>query len=615
MSRSRKRPASQTPLCPPSWCHGRPAERGTRARRHLRWRFGACLKASHRAACAVGATLACGLRSCVARCSAQLARCRAATGRSRAGCPMRRDPSAMPRVKRGTDATDCQFAHAQDDGAVAPSPASASNHAELSASSVHEAAAASPALPTASAPAPTSAPVPAAKPRGFSPNVPVSAVQSAKSAALVRRLSLEVLLRCIGLSAKPDAACMSRSVLCRSRTSRWTARLAFWRLLRPLPRRQQVAGAYRRRRVAGVHPWLLMRRPRTTKLWPAGPTWQAAPHHRRRVPCVIRANVAVSVADLHIDLFLPWLQLPPPSYADSVYFDRTEITPQDDSGGSGAVAADDGSLAGSLTVAVTSPEKRADSSSALGRLAGKKYVAFAVAYRAEGLPAFAAAPAGAPRRRFRDFVGLAARLVRHHCCFRGSLLALTLDARALCAGREPPRLLHPTTPRKEAGRAAGRQVRYWVRCSEPSNLCLTVHALCTLARSSSRSAATRWTSGCASTHPSLPSSALCIASIVCAHAPLCRLAAHPALRVAPATVAFLTTAGDLDTDPAWFAVRPPNPFAMITRLLTRDSGAQRSWLAATASRLFRRSGLRRAASSRLCPRAAPAAAPSTWSAR
>jgi hypothetical protein len=107
-----------------------------------------------------------------------------------------------------------------------------------------------------------------------------------------------------------------------------------------------------------------------------------------------------------------WLQLPPPSYADSVYFDRAEITPQEASGDSRAVAADDGALAGSLTVAVTSPEKRTDSSSALGRLAGKKYVAFAVAYRAEGLPAFAAAPAGAPRRRFRDFVGLAARLVR-----------------------------------------------------------------------------------------------------------------------------------------------------------------------------------------------------------
>jgi len=61
---------------------------------------------------------------------------------------------------------------------------------------------------------------------------------------------------------------------------------------------------------------------------------------------------------------------------------------------------------------VTSPEKRSDASSALGRLAGKKYVAFAVAYRAEGLPAFAAVPAGAPRRRFRDFVALAARLVR-----------------------------------------------------------------------------------------------------------------------------------------------------------------------------------------------------------
>ena len=107
-----------------------------------------------------------------------------------------------------------------------------------------------------------------------------------------------------------------------------------------------------------------------------------------------------------------WLQLPPPSYADSVYFDRAEITPQEESSGSGAVATDDGAVTGSLTVAVTSPEKRTDSSSALGRLAGKKYVAFAVAYRAEGLPAFAAAPAGAPRRRFRDFVGLAARLVR-----------------------------------------------------------------------------------------------------------------------------------------------------------------------------------------------------------
>ena len=105
-------------------------------------------------------------------------------------------------------------------------------------------------------------------------------------------------------------------------------------------------------------------------------------------------------------------QLPPPSYADSVYFDRAEITPQED-GGAGFPNTDvEVAASGSLAVAVTSPEKRSDASSALGRLAGKKYVAFAVPYRAEGLPAFAAAPAGAPRRRFRDFVALAARLVR-----------------------------------------------------------------------------------------------------------------------------------------------------------------------------------------------------------
>ena len=57
---------------------------------------------------------------------------------------------------------------------------------------------------------------------------------------------------------------------------------------------------------------------------------------------------------------------------------------------------------------------------------------------------------------------------------------------------------------------------------------------------------------------------------VFAHALVCRLAAHPALRVAPATVAFLTTAGDLDTDPAWFAVRPPSRLALLTKALTRE---------------------------------------------
>ena len=96
-----------------------------------------------------------------------------------------------------------------------------------------------------------------------------------------------------------------------------------------------------------------------------------------------------------------------------MYFDRAEITPQEDGGaGASTAAADEAAAGGALTVAVTSPEKRSDASSALGRLAGKKYVAFTVAYRAEGLAAFAAAPAGAPRRRFRDFVALAARLVR-----------------------------------------------------------------------------------------------------------------------------------------------------------------------------------------------------------
>ena len=66
---------------------------------------------------------------------------------------------------------------------------------------------------------------------------------------------------------------------------------------------------------------------------------------------------------------------------------------------------------GTLLVAVTAPEKRADESSALARLSGKKVVAFAVPYRSD-LPPFAAAPSGAPRRRFRDFVALATRLVR-----------------------------------------------------------------------------------------------------------------------------------------------------------------------------------------------------------
>jgi hypothetical protein len=69
---------------------------------------------------------------------------------------------------------------AQDDGAAAPSPASASVHAALSASSVHESAAAppTPLLPEA-------APVPAPQPRAFSPNVPVSALKSVKASPLV----------------------------------------------------------------------------------------------------------------------------------------------------------------------------------------------------------------------------------------------------------------------------------------------------------------------------------------------------------------------------------------------------------------------------------------------
>jgi hypothetical protein len=126
-------------------------------------------------------------------------------------------------------------------------------------------------------------------------------------------------------------------------------------------------------------------------------------------------------------------QLPPPSYADSVYFDRAEITPDTSPTAAHAAAhavagADAGTDAASfapgsgggagagaggvLLVAVSSPEKRSDAGSALGRLTGKKYVTFAVAFRAEALRAYERAPAGAPRRRFRDFVGLAARLVR-----------------------------------------------------------------------------------------------------------------------------------------------------------------------------------------------------------
>ena len=113
-------------------------------------------------------------------------------------------------------------------------------------------------------------------------------------------------------------------------------------------------------------------------------------------------------------------------------------------------------------VAVTAPEKRADESSALARLSGKKVVAFAVPYRSD-LPPFAAAPAGAPRRRFRDFVALAARLVR--CAGGGDFLdsgcecPLTLKMHSKRAGGEPPRLFHPAAPREAAGGAAGRQAR------------------------------------------------------------------------------------------------------------------------------------------------------------
>jgi hypothetical protein len=67
---------------------------------------------------------------------------------------------------------------AQDDGAAAPSPASASVHAALSASSVHESAAAPPTPLVAE-------PVPAPQPRAFSPNVPVSALKSVKASPLV----------------------------------------------------------------------------------------------------------------------------------------------------------------------------------------------------------------------------------------------------------------------------------------------------------------------------------------------------------------------------------------------------------------------------------------------
>ena len=101
----------------------------------------------------------------------------------------------------------------------------------------------------------------------------------------------------------PDSECTCRNVLCRSRTSRWTARLACRRLPRPPPRRQQVAGAYQRRLVAGVLPLGQTQRLHTTKLWQAGPT--AVLHHHRHVPCVMRATAAGSVADLHVLLAFP----------------------------------------------------------------------------------------------------------------------------------------------------------------------------------------------------------------------------------------------------------------------------------------------------------------------
>ena len=140
----------------------------------------------------------------------------------------------------------------------------------------------------------------------------------------------------------------------------------------------------------------------------SGPATAVSPQARAVRVCAATRRVIADVARARMSCPA---QLPPPSYADSVYFDRAEITPQEEGTGSASAALAD-EAGGTLTVAVTSPEKRSDASSALGRLAGKKYVAFAVAYRAEGLAAFAAAPAGAPRRRFRDFVGLAARLVR-----------------------------------------------------------------------------------------------------------------------------------------------------------------------------------------------------------
>ncbi len=63
-----------------------------------------------------------------------------------------------------------------------------------------------------------------------------------------------------------------------------------------------------------------------------------------------------------------------------------------------------------LRVSVTSPEKLSDGGSALGRF-GKTFVAFEVAFQAAGGP-FGDGAQGAPRRRFRDFVALADRLVR-----------------------------------------------------------------------------------------------------------------------------------------------------------------------------------------------------------
>ncbi len=116
-----------------------------------------------------------------------------------------------------------------------------------------------------------------------------------------------------------------------------------------------------------------------------------------------------------------------------MYFDRAEITPDTSptaaaaaahaterdasfasGSGTGASFPPSGAASGALLVAVSAPEKRSDAGSALGRLTGKKYVTFAVAFRADGLQPYehVRVTAGAPRRRFRDFVGLAARLVR-----------------------------------------------------------------------------------------------------------------------------------------------------------------------------------------------------------